>query len=58
VKDYPTFDEDAHGMLNMEHEAEEAVESEMNDDEAPFLRGANQVRVTSRTRVLIEFKGF
>lgn len=28
-------------MLNTEHEAEEAMEIEMNDDEAPFLRGAN-----------------
>ena len=28
-------------MLNTEDEAEEAMEIEMNDDEAPFLRGAN-----------------
>eukprot|EP00959_Pyramimonas_sp_CCMP1952_P469047 9494290-Pyramimonas_sp.AAC.1 len=40
VKDYPTFDDEGAGLLNTEQEAEEAVEIELNDDEAPFLRGA------------------
>eukprot|EP00854_Cymbomonas_tetramitiformis_P009293 gene9293-11009_t len=41
VRDYPTFDTEGNGMLNVEPEAEEAIEIEMNEDEAPFLRGAN-----------------
>uniref|UniRef100_A0A7S0R6B2 RNA helicase n=2 Tax=Pyramimonas obovata TaxID=1411642 RepID=A0A7S0R6B2_9CHLO len=40
VSEYPTFDDEGAGLLNMEQEAEEAVEIELNDVEAPFLRGA------------------
>jgi ATP-dependent RNA helicase DHX8/PRP22 len=40
TKDYPTYDAEGHGMVNTELEAEEALEIEINDEEAPFLRGA------------------
>ena len=39
VQDYPLFDPENDGMLSYEEEAEEEVEIEINEDEAPFLQG-------------------
>ena len=39
VQDYPQFDPENEGMLSYEEEAEEEVEIEMNEEEAPFLQG-------------------
>jgi ATP-dependent RNA helicase DHX8/PRP22 len=39
VQDYPQFDPENDGMLSYEEEAEEEVEIEINEDEAPFLQG-------------------
>tara|TARA_B110000977_G_scaffold173543_1_gene226774 strand:+ start:4236 stop:7760 length:3525 start_codon:yes stop_codon:yes gene_type:complete len=39
VEDYPTFDADGDGVLGFEEEAEQEVEIEINDKEAPFLEG-------------------
>ena len=39
VEEYPTFDADGDGVLGFEEEAEQEVEIEINDKEAPFLEG-------------------
>ena len=39
VQDYPQFDPENDGMLAYEEEAEEEVDIEMNEEEAPFLQG-------------------
>lgn len=39
VKDYPQYDEEGEGLLNVEEEAEEALEIDINDAEPDFLRG-------------------
>ena len=39
VQDYPQFDADNDGLLSYEEEAEEEVDIEMNEEEAPFLKG-------------------
>ena len=40
VQDYPTFDEDNHGLLGvMEDEAEQEFEIDINESEPPFLAG-------------------
>lgn len=40
-------------MLNTEHEAEEAVEIELNDDEAPFLRGSQSALAAEMSPIKI-----
>ena len=39
VEEYPTFDAENEGVLGFEEEAEQEVEIEINDREAPFLEG-------------------
>ena len=39
VEEYPTFDAENDGVLAYEEEAEQEVEIEINEDEAPFLAG-------------------
>ena len=39
VEEYPTFDAENDGVLGFEEEAEQEVEIEINDKEAPFLEG-------------------
>ena len=39
VEEYPTFDAENDGVLGFEEEAEQEVEIEINDREAPFLEG-------------------
>jgi ATP-dependent RNA helicase DHX8/PRP22 len=39
VEEYPTFDAEHDGLLAYEEEAEKEVDIEINDAEAPFLRG-------------------
>ena len=39
VEEYPTFDAENDGLLAYEEEAEQEVEIEINEDEAPFLAG-------------------
>lgn len=39
VEEYPMYDAENNGLLAYEEEAEQEVEVEINDDEAPFLAG-------------------
>jgi ATP-dependent RNA helicase DHX8/PRP22 len=42
VEEYPTFDAENDGVLAYEEEAEQEVEIEINDREAPFLARADR----------------
>ena len=39
VSEYPTFDEDGHGLLNVQEGAEEEIEIDLNEEEPAFLQG-------------------
>ena len=39
TEDYPTYDAENEGLLAYEEEAEQEIEIEINEDEAPFLAG-------------------
>eukprot|EP00898_Chlorokybus_atmophyticus_P004046 jgi/Chlat1/4642/Chrsp3S05597 len=39
VREYPMYDEEGQGMLNVEEDVEDDLEVEINDEEPPFLKG-------------------
>ena len=39
TEEYPTYDAENEGLLAYEEEAEQEIEIEINEDEAPFLAG-------------------